>query len=69
MLENKISTEKFIEYMDKTWYDSCKDFSFYDAHNNKNKTYTGYWCWLAAAVLKIRSINNVSGKYIPTEVI
>jgi hypothetical protein len=68
-IDDKIKKNEFIEFMDNQWYDTCKDCSFYDSHKNDQKTYTGYWCWLAAAIIKMKSIKDISGKYIPVEVI
>ena len=68
-IDEKIEKSEFIEFMDNQWYDTCKDCSFYDSHKNDKKTYTGYWCWLAAAIIKMKSIKDISGIYIPTEVI
>jgi hypothetical protein len=68
-IDNKIMKSEFIEFMDNQWYDTCKECSFYDSHKNDKRTYTGYWCWLAAAIIKMKSIKDISGIYIPTEVI
>ena len=68
-IDKTIKTSEFVKFMDNQWYDTCKDYSFYDSHKNDKKTYTGYWCWLAAAIIKIKSINDVAGKYIPVDVI
>lgn len=68
-LNNVIDLKTFIKYIDEEWYDSCKDLYFYDSHKNSNQTYTGYWCWLAAAILKMKSEKAVFSSFIPTDLI
>lgn len=68
-LRNRVGTKEFIRYVDKNWYSSCKENSFYDSHTKDTKTFTGYWCWVAASVLKMKAGSKVSGKYIPYELI
>lgn len=68
-LNKKVSTDEFIEYMDNDWYASCKECYFYDSHKTDNETYTGYWSWLAAAILKMMAINNAACRFIPSDLI
>ena len=68
-LDEKINAVQFISYLDEKWYDTCSDDYFYDSHNKGTNTYVGYWCWLAAAILKIKTSSVVKGKYIPFELI
>lgn len=73
MLTSNITVEDLNKYVDGRWYSTCKGRSFYDTHKKDADTYVGYWCWIAAAVLKISTSiskrKNVSTKYIPVDII
>jgi len=64
-LNQDVHLQNFIDYMEYQWYSSCQNFSFYDAHKSNAKVYIGYWCWLAAAILKMNSEKNIHSLYIP----
>ena len=57
-LMQKSTYEDFVGYVENEWYNSSEDFYWFDSHKNENDTYTGYWCWLAAACLKITKASN-----------
>ncbi|MCH5249594.1 MAG: DUF1910 domain-containing protein [Lachnospiraceae bacterium] len=59
--------EELIQYVNKEWYSSSIDMSWYDSHLSKEDIYVGYWCWLAAAVLKIKECSISNEKYIPSD--
>lgn len=69
--DGDISTDDFIDYVNRKWYSSCKEMSWYDSHTNKENVYAGYWCWLAAALLKVKNVdlNGYDMEYIPVELI
>lgn len=69
--DDEISTDKFINYINTEWYLSCKDLSWYDSHESKQNTYVGYWCWIAAALLKMKNENlrGYKTEYIPVELL
>ena len=69
MLNDKISSEEFLNYVNNNWYDDSKDRYWYDSHNSSENTYTGYWCWVGAAVAQIKNIDTNGSKYIPSELI
>lgn len=59
-----------VNYMTETWYETNADFSWYDADKSSENIYTGYWCWLAGACLKLKNENAGSGvPYIPSDLI
>lgn len=64
-----IPTDELISYMEYEWYPSSKGLPWYDSHMSDENIYAGYWCWLAAAVLKIKSVKHSKGKYIPVDLI
>lgn len=63
-LTDAISTDDFIRYINDEWYSACKDFYWYDSLKSDNETYVGYWCWLAAAILKVKNFT-VENIFIP----
>lgn len=68
-LNGELDLKEFLKYMENGWYNSCTDFAFFDAHKNIENVYTGYWCWLAAAVLKMNAVTEVVSSYIPVELL
>lgn len=69
MLDDKISSEEFLNYVNNNWYEDSSDRYWYDSHNSNENTYTGYWCWVGAAVAQIKNIDTTGSKYIPSELI
>lgn len=63
-LNDTLSADDFIRYINDEWYSSCKDLYWYDSLKSDNETYVGYWCWLAAAILKVKNFT-VENIYIP----
>ena len=61
---NKEKAEvKMKEYLDK-WYGLHKNDPWYNNHK-KQSGYKGYWCWDAAAVVKIKGLDDASFKDHP----
>ena len=69
MLNDKISPEEFINYIETKWYDDSKERYWYNSHNSSEDVYTGYWCWVGAAIAQIKGIDVSDSKYIPYELI
>ena len=63
-LTDVIDEDEFKKFMDKEWYDSCTNCSWYNSHKRETDTYVGYWCWLAAAICKIKK-NGIDNQYVP----
>lgn len=66
------STLALLDYMNNRWYNNCDDLSWFESHKNAANTYCGYWCWLSAAIAKIKQMDLTfvrTGKYIPWEII
>lgn len=60
------SEAEFYEYIKKDWYSNSKECAWYASLDNENDTYVGYWCWLAAALIKEKGLNVPSDiEYIP----
>lgn len=68
-IKGTIDTKEFLKFIEEEWYDSCKDFAWYDSHKNKENSYVGYWSWLAGAALKINSVVVEDIKYVPFELL
>ncbi|WP_418636413.1 PoNe immunity protein domain-containing protein [Winogradskyella sp.] len=59
-------------FLEKKWYNSLKGTGYYDQHNNPNNTYSGYWCFVAAAIAKIKGLDDSSfrdNKYYPKDLV
>jgi hypothetical protein len=65
----QISDQAFVTYMENEWYDKCSDFSWFDTHKSKDNIYMGYWSWLAAAIIKMKSAKMQMIKYVPMDFI
>ena len=66
------STLNLLDYMNNHWYNNCSDLAWFESHKNTADTYCGYWCWLSAAIAKIKQMDLSfirTGKYIPWEII
>jgi hypothetical protein len=64
-ITGKISTEEFSSYMENKWYSTCEEFYWFDAHKSKEDVYTGYWSWLATAIIKKKAVANAKIRYVP----
>lgn len=60
-------------YLDKYWYQENEDSYWHGLHNNtKVNNYFGYWSWEAAALAKIREIDDTplkNQKYYPYDAV
>lgn len=69
-LSKKADKDAFIKYMSSSWYQSSEEFAWYEADKSKEDIYVGYWCWLAAACLKLRKEKiDEDGAFIPCDLI
>lgn len=67
-ISNRMSFESFANYMNNNWYVSSKESYWYGSHLSDQNIYPGYWCWLAAAMLKAKE-TTYNSIYIPSEII
>lgn len=60
-------------YLDRVWYQGHSDAFWHDMHKNKRvNNYFGYWAWEAAAIAKIKGIDDSSlkkQKYYPYDAV
>ncbi len=64
-------SEKLREYMEQEWYGASKEFAWYGSDESPEDIYTGYWCWLAGACVKIRGeeADFLELKYTPLDIL
>ncbi len=62
---------KLREYMEQEWYQASKEFAWYGSDESPEDIYTGYWCWLAGACVKIRGeeASSLELKYTPLDIL
>ncbi len=50
--------ESSMETYVKNWYESNSDSAWYNRHMSDTNTYSGYWCFEAAAIVKLLHISD-----------
>ncbi|UPQ78115.1 PoNi-like cognate immunity protein [Flavobacterium azooxidireducens] len=70
---NLNTAQDIKNYLDKVWYQGHSDAAWHDTHKNtKVNCYSGYWAWEAAAIAKIKGIEDSSlktQKYYPYDAV
>jgi hypothetical protein len=70
---NLNTSQDIKNYLDKAWYQGHSDAAWHDTHKNtKVNCYSGYWAWEAAAIAKIKGIDDVAlknQKYYPFDAV
>lgn len=54
----KLNFIELMDYVNKKWYSSSLGFYWFDSHLNNNDVYTGYWCYIASAIIRIKGDYN-----------
>ena len=70
--DNDVAQNELKFFLEKEWYRSLHDTSTYNQHNVKGGRYVGYWCFLAAAIVKIKGLDDSSfrdNKYYPKDLL
>ena len=49
-----LGLDELISYVNEKWYRSSMNFYWFDSHLRNDNTYTGYWCYVASAALRIK---------------
>lgn len=65
-LEDKIKSSELKKFISDDWYNNCKDLYWYNSHMSEEKIYSGYWCWIAGACLKLKNEVDISMDYVPS---
>lgn len=72
-MEDKTKAQKELKkFLEKKWYSSLKDTGYYNQHNRKFDVHCGYWCFVAAAIVKIKGLDDSGFKdnpYYPKDLI
>lgn len=69
---NKKDQELLLTYIKNKWYQSNDEMSWYNSHLNTEEVYTGYWSYLAAAIIKSFNMNKANFstcEFIPIDLI
>lgn len=56
-LQGELDAEALRDYVEKKWYPSNREEAWYDSDKRSKGTYCGYWCFVGAAVAKIRGFH------------
>lgn len=72
-IENKKEAENKIKFfLENEWLKSFKDDFIYGDPKSKHNTYSGYWCFIAPTIVKIKDLDDSSfrdNKYYPSDLI
>ncbi len=67
-----IATNLIRIYLEKEWYKEHKKQGGFENHNNNHDTYSGYWSFEAAAVVKIMGLDDssfINNQYYPKDLV
>lgn len=59
-------------FLEEDWYREHRQFGWYNSHTNKHNTYSGYWSFETAAVVKIMELddsNFIDNQYYPKDLV
>lgn len=71
--KNNAKAEKDLKlFLEKKWYKSFRGTALYNVHENAHNIYVGYWCFIAAAIVKIKNLDDSNFKdsqYYPKDIV
>lgn len=71
--DNKDFSQKQIkQFLEEDWYKALRDTPTYNQHDKTDGNYVGYYCFVAAAIVKIKNLDDSSfrdNKYYPKDLI
>ncbi|MBD5095235.1 MAG: DUF1911 domain-containing protein [Subdoligranulum sp.] len=70
--KENMDVSEIVSYAEEQWYGSCNGIYWHNTHKSSENIYAGYWCWLAAAIIKISGKHldrDRSYKYLPVDLI
>lgn len=56
--DGKLSFIDLMDYVNTKWYMSSLGFYWFDSHLKDHDVYTGYWCYVASAIIRIKGDYN-----------
>lgn len=66
------ASELVKTFLEKDWYKEHKNSGWYNNHTNKHNTYSGYWSFETAAVVKIMGLDDsafINNQYYPKDLV
>jgi hypothetical protein len=70
--DKEIAQKELKRFLEAKWYNSLKGTGYYNQHSNPHNTYSGYWCFVAAAIVKIKGLDDSSFRdnpYYPKDLV
>lgn len=52
-------------FLEKDWKNAFHDTPVFQAHKSPHAIYVGYWCFVTAAIVKLKELDDSSFKNIP----
>jgi hypothetical protein len=71
-MDNSIAEKELKFFLDNEWCQNFKDTSLYNQHLSQHNIYSGYWCFAAAAIVKIKDLDDSSfrdNEYYPKDML
>ncbi len=70
---DKVKASKELKcFLEKEWYNSFKGTPLYNQHKKSHSIYHGYWCFVAAAIVKVKDLDDTSfrgNQYYPKDLV
>ena len=66
------ATELVKHFLEEDWYREHRQSGWYNSHTNKHNTYSGYWSFETAAVVKIMELDDssfIDNQYYPKDLV
>ena len=52
--KDKLTFTDFMNYVSNKWYTLSMGFYWFDSHKKDQDVYTGYWCYVASAAIRVK---------------
>ena len=56
--DNIKASNELKYFLENEWYNSFKGTPLYEQHKMSHSIYSGYWCFVAAAIVKIKGLDD-----------
>lgn len=70
---NKVIAQNELKFfLEEEWYPSFLGTPIHNQHLNSHNTYVGYWCFVSAAIVKIKELDDSSfrdNQYYPKDLL
>ncbi|WP_040279288.1 PoNe immunity protein domain-containing protein [Psychroserpens damuponensis] len=72
-IDDRVLAQKKLKmFLENDWYNSFKNESIYGLHTSEYNVYNGYWCFVSAAIVKIKNLDDSSfrdNQYYPKDLV